>query len=251
MVIALKPENRESVHPLFAGYPCLRGAVASIMHGGLGEVFVTDPVAPKAALAVMEFAYLAGDPESESAPILIKALRTGDIVIAPSEVWRHLFLRCCSGKFKTYRREAFLAGEFDVKRLRYFCQRLPEEFVLKSIERREVSQFGELNHSLVYDNDDPAHFIAQWFGFGVMHQGRFVCGASAATIGGGKVEFEVQTHADYRRLGLATAASAAMILHCLELGLEPCWDAANLMSAGLARKLGFRSTGKYEAYVLV
>ncbi len=53
-----------------------------------------------------------------------------------------------------------------------------------------------------------------------------------------------------RRRGLAMTVAAALILYCLEHGLEPGWDAANEPSAALARQLGFHSTGKYEAYRL-
>ncbi|MBI2360996.1 MAG: GNAT family N-acetyltransferase [Deltaproteobacteria bacterium] len=49
---------------------------------------------------------------------------------------------------------------------------------------------------------------------------------------------------------LLRAVAAALILYCLEHGIEPCWDAANEPSAALARQLGFHSTGKYEAYRL-
>lgn len=251
MIIALKPENRESVHPLFTGYPCLRGEVAGLMYGGLGKVFVTDPVAPKAALARLEFTYLAGDPESEAAGPLVRSLQPGDTVVMSSPAWRSVLVDHYPGqRLKTYRREAFLAGDFDVAQLKRFCRRLPEGFHLKQVEAHELARFAHLHPILGYSPDEPPDFIARWFAFGVVYRGQFVCGVESAAIGGGKVEFEVQTHADYRRLGLATATSAAMILHCLESGLEPCWDAANSMSSGLARKLGFQSTGEYDAYFL-
>ena len=66
----------------------------------------------------------------------------------------------------------------------------------------------------------------------------------------GKAEIEVETSPYYRRCGLATVVSAALVLECLERGLEPCWDAANPASAGLARKLGLESVGCYNAYVI-
>jgi L-amino acid N-acyltransferase YncA len=66
----------------------------------------------------------------------------------------------------------------------------------------------------------------------------------------GKLEIEIQTHRQFRRRGLARAVAAALILYCIEHGIEACWDAANEPSAALARQLGFHSTGKYEAYRL-
>ena len=85
---------------------------------------------------------------------------------------------------------------------------------------------------------------------GILHQGRFVSGASSAAVGGGKFEIEIQTHREFRRRGLARAVAAALILYGLEHGIEACWDAANESSSAPARQLGFHSTGKYEAYRL-
>jgi len=78
----------------------------------------------------------------------------------------------------------------------------------------------------------------------------FVSRASSAAVGGRRVEIEIQTHRQFRRRGLARVAAAALILYCLEHGLEPCWDAGNEWSSALARQLGFHSTGKYEGYRL-
>ncbi len=39
-----------------------------------------------------------------------------------------------------------------------------------------------------------------------------------------------------------------LLLACLERGLHPNWDAANPESAQLAEKMGYCSTGSYEAY---
>ena len=62
-------------------------------------------------------------------------------------------------------------------------------------------------------------------------KGRFVSGCSSYTSSRQKLEFEIQTHPDFRRRGLATAATSAMILHCIDRGLEPCWAAHNQVSA--------------------
>src|SRR5439155_13041155 len=62
------------------------------------------------------------------------------------------------------------------------------------------------------------------------------------------LEFEIQTHPDFLRRGLASACAAAMIEYCLEHGLRPCWDAHNDVSAALATKLGFTNPAPYTAY---
>ncbi|MFQ8599175.1 MAG: GNAT family N-acetyltransferase [Oscillospiraceae bacterium] len=45
--------------------------------------------------------------------------------------------------------------------------------------------------------------------------------------------------------------AAAFILHCLNSGKLPGWDAANPESAALAVQLGYRPDGVYTAYQLL
>ena len=115
----------------------------------------------------------------------------------------------------------------------------------------EVNQFAaDLDAALIYNFRSCQEFMARGVGVGILHQGTFVSGASSAAVGRGKLEIEIQTHRQFRRRGLARAVAAALILYCLEHGIEACWDAANEPSAALARQVGFHSTGKYEAYRL-
>ncbi|MGD9397060.1 MAG: GNAT family N-acetyltransferase, partial [Candidatus Thorarchaeota archaeon] len=48
----------------------------------------------------------------------------------------------------------------------------------------------------------------------------------------------------------ATAASAALMIHALENGIVPQWDAANEPSIKLALKLGYTNPDHWEAYYL-
>jgi GNAT superfamily N-acetyltransferase len=250
-VIELDRGNRASLRRLFDRYPCLHGSVAAVLEGGMGKVFADSREEPKVALAMLDFHFLAGDPHSENAALLLQLLHRGDVVITPSQAWQHLIAATYPGELAVYPREAFRAEEFDGDKLRRLCQTLPAGFELRQVRLEEVTQFAaDLDPALVYNFRSHAEFIARGVGLGILHRGTFVSGASSAAIGGGKLEIEIQTRPQFRRRGLARAVAAALILYCLEHGLEPCWDAANEPSAALAGQLGFRSTGKYEAYRL-
>ena len=80
---------------------------------------------------------------------------------------------------------------------------------------------------------DLTHFLAAGFGFAVERDGEIVAGCSSYTLAEGQAEIEIDTAKEHRRRGLARATGSALILHCLDHGLEPCWDAANEASAGL------------------
>jgi GNAT superfamily N-acetyltransferase len=251
MLIELDSDNRASLRRLFDRYPCLHGSVAAVIEGGMGKVFADSREAPCVALAVLDFHFLAGDPLHANALRLFKLLQPGEVVIAPTPAWQHLVAATYPSALAVYHREAFQAEKFDVDKLRRFCQALPSGFELRQVRLEEVTQFAtDLDPALVYNFRSHEEFMTRGVGLGILHQGTFVCGASSAAVGGGKVEIELQTHPQFRRRGLARAVAAALILYCLEHGIEPCWDAANEPSAALARQLGFHSTGKYEAYRL-
>ncbi len=251
MLIELDSDNRASSQRLFDRYPCLHGSIAAVIEGGMGKVFADSREEPCVALAVLDFHFLAGDPLQENALLLFKLPQPGDVVIAPTPAWQHLLAATYPSALAVYHREAFQVAQFDVDKLRRFCQALPSGFELRQVRLEEVAQFAtDLDPALVYNFRSHKEFMTRGVGLGILHQGMFVSGASSAAVGGGKFEIEIQTHRQFRRRGLARAVAAALILYCLKHGIEPCWDAANESSAALARQLGFHSTGKYEAYRL-
>jgi hypothetical protein len=251
MLIELESDNRASLRRLFDRYPCLHGVVAAVIEGGMGRVFADARAAPSVARAALDFHLLAGDPLHANAPLLFRQLQPGNTVVAPTPAWRQLVEATWPGALTMYRREAFQAEQFDIDRLRGFRQALPGGFELRQVRPEEVAQFAtDLAPALIYNFGSHEEFITRGVGMGILHQGRFVSGASSAAVGGRKFEIEIQTRREFRRRGLARAVAAALILYGLEHSMEACWDAANEPSASLARKLGFHSTGKYDAYRL-
>ena len=59
------------------------------------------------------------------------------------------------------------------------------------------------------------------------------------------IEINIKIDKKFRRKGIATALAAYLILKCMEKDIKVSWDAANLNSVGLAKKLGFRFYGPY------
>jgi GNAT superfamily N-acetyltransferase len=65
-------------------------------------------------------------------------------------------------------------------------------------------------------------------------------------------DFEIQVYTEnspeYRRKGLGTIVSAALVEYGLVNNLVPHWDAANEASVKLALKLGYSNPKTWEAY---
>ena len=130
MLIALDSDNRASLRRLFDRYPCLHGNVAAVIEGGMGKVFADSQHEPHVALAVLDFHFLAGDPLHANALLLFKLLPPGAVVIAPTPAWQHLLAATYPNELIVYHREAFQAEQFDVDKLRRFCQALDRKSVV-------------------------------------------------------------------------------------------------------------------------
>ncbi len=127
---------------------------------------------------------------------------------------------------------------------------LPTEFKLQRIDGETAAAFRKLNATFVDNFESPADFLERGVGFGVTTGGEIVAGCSSYSMSSRRMEFEIETRRDYQRRGLALVTGARLIEHCLDNGLEPCWDAAHEGSARLAEALGFVGRTRYTSYRL-
>ncbi len=91
-------------------------------------------------------------------------------------------------------------------------------------------------------------FLERGLGIVALKDGQLAAGASSYSRYREGIEIEVDTRQDQRRLGLATACCARLILECLNRGLYPSWDAQNRISLHLAEMLGYEFSHEYPAY---
>lgn len=250
MVVEFDKDHRTPLRKLFENYPCMHGCIAAVIEDGAGQVWADSRENPSAALAILDFQFLAGDPFHEHVPLLFDLLHTKEWLIAPTPDWQQVASMTYPGKIEIYQRESFLAEQFDVERLHKFISALPHGFELRKVGFDDLALFAELSPALLSSYPSAEEFIQRGVGIGIFHQGHFISGASSSPLSGKKLEFEIQTHKQFRRRGFARIVASALILYCLENQLEPCWDAANEASSALAQQLGFCSTGKYNAFWL-
>ncbi|MEG0767953.1 MAG: GNAT family N-acetyltransferase, partial [Clostridia bacterium] len=64
-------------------------------------------------------------------------------------------------------------------------------------------------------------------------------------------EMQIDTHPAHRGKGYGTCVGAAFVDAALEAGKVPYWDAANIVSARTAQRVGFRLTQAYPAWLLI
>jgi RimJ/RimL family protein N-acetyltransferase len=242
------PRERSGLAALFEATPGWRGLAAAILSGEMGEAYASGDEPWQLAVLKLGFENLVGGESTDSAMAELFAFLPPHCMIVVPPAWNEALEARYAPFLTPERRVAFRSpAAWDRRRLMEFMS-LASGFSLRRIDKQDIEAFATIESDLIRNFSTREGFLQRGVGFGVYHGGRFISGASSFAVGGGKLEIEIDTRLEYRRRGFATATGAALVLHCLDAGIEPCWDAANEASAALARKLGFVEEQRYMAY---
>ena len=227
----------------------------SVLQGCMGKAWADHIEQPKAALLWLgDFLFLGGDAQCPGAEELAGYIPQGfsgeeAIVVPQDHIWEHLVKKAHSGHVQVYPRYAILKEPhvFDRTKLKAFQAGLPAGFTLEQIDENLYGQILETPWARDFCSQFSswADFSAQGVGFVALRGKELAAGASSYSWYKDGIEIEIDTKEEFRRQGLALCCASALILHCLDRGLYPSWDAANLASVALAEKLGYHFSHEY------
>ena len=222
--------------------------IYSCLQKVMGKIFVTDLDSPKSAMAFVGcFAFYAGEPDKE----LVLNKPDGFVIMRPqNRAWEACIEECFPAAKKVTRYAIKKDTRFDQKLLKSMVAELPDGYELKEIDERiyDMCAAAPMTRDFVSSFESKEEYLDKGRGMVILKSGRIVAGASSYTRYKEGIEIEVDTAEEERRKGLATIACAALILRCLDEGLYPSWDAQNMNSVRLARKLGYEFDHEYTAY---
>ena len=251
----IQPENRGRLASLFVSHrPSF--LIDAVLEGHLGSAVADDEHTPRVAqLAYADIIVFGGDPSHPVALELVKELPVDKGILPVPEEWRELLFQVHGENLLSIERHSFSGQKLDLGHLRSLEKGIPEGYHIRRIDL-DLARVIDADSSLISEDhvhnfDSPEDFVERGIGFCVLRGDRIVSGASSYAICDSGIEVQVNTHTDFRRKGLATAVSAALLVHCLENGVEAHWDAGNPISVGLAKKLGYIPTGTYEMLVRI
>ncbi len=238
--------DTEKVAALFEGWS--ETLIWSCLQKVMGKIYVTDLEKPKSAFAFVGcFAFYAGIPDKE----LVRHKPDGFVIMVPqNEEWGDTIEGCFPDAKKVSRYAIKKDTKFEKALLHQLIDELPEGYELKDIDERiyDMCLASPVTRDFVSSFESKEKYLDIGKGVVVMKSERIVAGASSYTRYNEGIEIEVDTVEEERRKGLATIASAALILRCLDEGLYPSWDAQNMNSVHLAEKLGYEFDHEYAAY---
>lgn len=216
--------------------------------GNAGKIFVDDPAHPTCA-CVWEAddgtLYLGGRQDREALRILIDQLRQEALVALTFRDGDPII-----NLFPENPTAGAACLEFDrsigASDLTPFLT-LPDGFTLRRMDAElldRCSKKGEnFNRYGSLDN-----FLEKGLAVCILRGEEIVCEAYADMDVMGRREIGISTQKEYRHQGLATAACAHLIKLCEAVGSAAYWDCVrlNLVSAALARRLGFGNERDYK-----
>lgn len=240
--------DRAAIAPLFAQEFRARGMVEAGL-SGMGRAWTDHPVRPSSAmLAVGDFLLCAGLCGREAAHQMRAWLREDRewLIIAP-QTWE-----AAIGPHESHERYAFdHSVQPEDEALRQILRALPEGVTFQVIDDawydRCLGEEWSRDFVSLFTREE---YVQRGLGVLLMQDGLPVAGASSYAAYPGGIEVQVQTREGHEGRGLATLASAGLVLMAHERGLRATWDAHSAASARIAQKLGYRGRKAYTAYVL-
>jgi hypothetical protein len=222
-----------------------------VLEVGTGDVLVDDFNNPRVSvLTFPPIILMAGDPTLEVARQYIQTIPQLTPVVLPTDDWDLLFRRVWGAKTMGQKRTLLNPDSLDLSRIRELKEQIPDGFQLEELDEEGVRKMDPQLQTPLRNFFGVDRFIKEGFGYCMKHEGRIV--SVAHTAFPYSVEFEVQVTTlnspEYRRKGLATTVSAALIEWALLNERVPHWDAANDASVNLALKLGYSNPDVWFLY---
>ncbi len=253
MIYEMDINSRRKLFPMFKNMNDTM--ILSCLQGHMGTAWADDFENPTVAqISVGIFVFYAGDPNAKAAEELLYNLTENVLVIVNTDEWKNLIETIHEGRIEKFQRYAFKKNVkyLDRNHMQVFLSTISEGYELKKIDSSIVHEpsFHKLSEDFTSQFESLDDYINKGVGYCILHNGQVVCGASSYSVYDDGIEIEIDTHPDHRRKGLATVASSALILDCLDRGKYPNWDAANMDSVNLAQKLGYVLEEPYDTYYI-
>ncbi len=270
-MIQLDFNQYENIRGLFDGLWYHLNLFAVIEGKAPGQIFADDAENPTVALICEHVEgnwYLAGD---SSDPEIVAGLKTlVDDTLLPAgratadrvelivnwypEAWEsHFDLLLADAAPLRHLRKHFV---IDAAPAIDWRAQLPDGYEMRLVDDDLLAQDELVNIEELRDWDSGYHeamkpLMGGGIGCAILHDNHIASWCMGDYAAGNFVEIGIHTDETYRKQGLATLATAAMVETCLDSGADAvgwhCWS-SNIASAKTAIKVGFRQTVEHPIY---
>lgn len=221
----------------------------SVLDGLMGEAYTDNLENPTIAyLLVRQYCFINGDSKSELAKQVLSTLPNTCKRIIANNDWSDI-IESTYNNFEKSKRYSLKKEKdvFNIQDLKRLSDSLSNEYQINSIDER-------IYKLIKADDEDPKQmlitddYINKGIGVCCFRNDEIIGICSSNIIYKDGIEINIRVKEGYKHRGIGTAMASRLIILCLEKGLYPSWDAANLNSLGLAKKLGYNYDSEYTIY---
>lgn len=235
--------------------------IISALQGYMGRAFVENIKDRAMSMIVQgDFVFPSGDEtrfDPEIADQMLKGLEFLDnfaelLIVPQNKAWHEFLLSKSDMKvIKRYSLHKIKLEEFDLNNLKELAGQLPVEYHFARMDEAIATQALSSNWSsdFVSNFESAKDFVQRGIGIAIMKENELVCGATSYTVYNQGIEVEIATKPEYCKQGLATMCGARLVIECIKESRQVNWDAANLTSVKIAKKLGYTFQGEYDTFI--
>lgn len=246
-MIKLEKENLYLVENLFKEIKFHMAKTA--LQGYMGEVYVDNLENPNFSFAMFgKFFYVDGNPNSKFAKQALEQVKDFRIIIA-NENWFELIEDVFSSNIEIGTRYSIKKDtKFDKNILRKYIDDLDEKYTIRKIDIELYNRILNTD-SFVTNLKMSDEYEKYGIGFCAFDENDNIVGlVTSNAIYDNSIEINIKVDENERRKGIASAITSKLILECLEKNIYPSWDAANMCSVNLSKKLGYEYDSEYRIY---
>lgn len=252
--LALTKLNRIRLARAFRNVPRVDLGIDCAVEGQMGRAYADDHEHPVAFKIEQDpFLYFAGDAGVPAAREMVKGIAPYSLIMSAADGWIRLASDIHGDRLVAMRRYSFSSRKLSIGHLDDLLCASGQQARLRRMDAglsvRAANAPGGFVDMSAFDS--PADFEERGVGFCALGGDAIVGASYSSLVSCSGIEVSISVEPEYRRRGVATALASALLKHCLELGTDPHWDAANPESCRLGEKLGYIASGEYEAQVLL
>lgn len=217
----------------------------SVLQGLIGEAYVDNLSDPKIAFLLVKdkYCFISGTLEKEKLKKAIDNNFSKYILIPSDNLCKIIEEIYQNTIIKSERYSMKKDVKFDVTKLEEISKTLSKEYDLVKIDTFLEKRIKQ-EHFMNITDDYKKYGI----GYCCIYNDEIIGVASSNIFYKDGIEVNIRVKDEYRRKGIATAMASKLILECLKENRKVSWDAANMDSVGLAKKLGFEYDSTYNIY---
>ncbi len=247
-------DNKETYYKLFDDFKYFHTFLVYAINDLEPDIYVDDMDNPNCAVIATPPAFIIkGEPHENYIDDVLEMFYDNSHIIAESKDWYNYFDRkFAEGAIKN-KRVLFDSNSLVLDEVLKLRVELPKGVRIEKIDSNHL-ETEIIKNDVINRFFTKSKFIDSGFGFALMDN-EDVCHGFALSnfpIYGRDIELYFRIGYDdnhiYRKKGIGTTLCTYLIEYCLNKDYFPIWDAANEVSAHIAKKIGYKVLDEWVMY---